>query len=356
MCSVCSNLVHSELVAANKELSKSMSALSNIRLHGITVTDFKRILHDKLGIDHPIQHTSEAWARKLPDMKMLAALLFGEFIAPRHRFWGFCDLDVVWGNVSRFAHWFQGDFPVVKTSPVAHGPAHFFAKKKSLIRLYLNEKYVNTTLYLSLLKQELYYNFDEIGKFTSDISNSRYSLDEVLNKYLNNNHFRWNGYGAGLEELKHRENPRGGDPIENGHPHGVVFVDEHMALHIKSSMGPVTWMQGTLKIVFATDLYPAGREIMMFHRPRMQIFETKLKSEIKRDIIDDMIIHGYLLPIWSPIFTRHATHFENARARDAGVQMRFKHQACNFTEDGRYANFQAALVTWKKLICAKMDG
>ena len=337
------------MVIVNEAFSKSSSTLSNIRLHGITSSYFKRLLLDKLGLDHPIQRTSEAWARKLPDMKMLVALLFGEFLSPRHRYWGYCDMDMVWGNVSRFAHWFQGDFPVVKTNPSVHGPAQFFVNEERFIRLYLNEKYVNTTLYLSLLKNEMNYNLDEIGMWTGDRTNFRLSLHQVLEQYLADHHLRWNGAGAGVEELQFHDGP--------GLPQGFVFMDEDSALHQEWSTCPVLWDRGSLRLVGAMELYPAGREILIFHRPRKHLFDKKPSPELKQAIIDDMIVNGYLLPIWSPIVTRRAAEFEKIRVRDGSVQMRFNDRVCNHTgaHIDQDSNLRVALVAWKGLICAKVE-
>lgn len=102
-------------------------------LQAVTVADFKDRLLSKLGVDLPMNRTSEAWARKLPDMKMLAAHLFPEHLSARHRFWGYADLDLVWGNFSRFAHWFSGAYKLVKTHAYPHGPAQFFANERRFI-------------------------------------------------------------------------------------------------------------------------------------------------------------------------------------------------------------------------------
>jgi hypothetical protein len=52
--------------------------LLNIKVVPITVAEFKATVKAKLDIDHPMQETSEEWARKLPDFKPVVAHLFRE--------------------------------------------------------------------------------------------------------------------------------------------------------------------------------------------------------------------------------------------------------------------------------------
>jgi hypothetical protein len=117
--------------------------LLNIKVVPITVAEFKATVKAKLDIDHPMQETSEEWARKLPDFKPVVAHLFRESLLPKHKYWGYCDLDLIRGNVSHYAHWFQGEHPVVKTHYYPHGPIQFFANDDVLFEMYAKpNKYV----------------------------------------------------------------------------------------------------------------------------------------------------------------------------------------------------------------------
>lgn len=101
---------------------------------------------------------------------------------------------------------------------------------------------------------------------------------------------------------------------------------------LESSMeyyGPVLWFQGTMKILNGcgeravhksefqwdekTDGCPEfepGREIMFFHRahnrmPKAFDIFSVLPRVIARDLIEDMLTYGFLLPNFTPIFSRH---------------------------------------------------
>ena len=336
-----------ELTVVEEVMHEAAPDLSNVKVHGVSLRDFKGLLRTKLGLEHPMQNASETWARKLPDMKMLSALLFGQFLTPRHRYWGYCDMDVIWGNVSRFAHWFQGDFPAVKTNPTVHGPAQFFANEDRFIRLYLNEKYVNTTLYLSLLTHETNYNLDEVGMWTGDRTNYRLAIHWVMAKYFRRHKLRWNGEGAGLEEIEWARH--------NRCPRGFVFMDEDSALHKDWSVGPVLWSRGSLRLVCGSELYPAGREVMLFHRPRRYVFAKKPSQELKRAILDDMLRNGFLLPIWTPVGTSLTKEYEAIRMYDRRVAARFQSKACNQSEGDNTTEMMAltaALRAWQTNVLA----
>jgi hypothetical protein len=125
------SVCHSEADDARLLLDKL--AIRNVLLQVVTVSEFKSLLKRMLNIDHPMTHTTEAWARKLPEFKMLVAYLFPERLEPRHRFWGYADLDLVWGDLSRYSPWFSGRYSVVKTHEYPHGPAQFFANERRFI-------------------------------------------------------------------------------------------------------------------------------------------------------------------------------------------------------------------------------
>jgi hypothetical protein len=269
------------------------AAASNIKMVPITVAQFKATLKTKLGIEHTMQQTSEVWARKLPDFKPVVAHLFREHLLPKHKYWGYCDMDVIWGNVSHYAHWFQGEYPVVKTNFFPHGPLQFFANIDTFIEMYAksNSIITDTADYSKALLNETYYNLDELGMWTSDTSYYFLSMDYVFRQYTLRNNIQWNSNGD--------------DKKVN------VMIDTERSLTWR--FGSVIWQNGALKIISSSAVYPAGREIMFYHRPRPNLGLSDLSSHMRRDIVDDMIAYGFVLPTWTPLMTRYVCKHKVAR-------------------------------------------
>lgn len=268
---------------ANFQTILDKMRISNVKLHTLSVADFKALLKKKLNIYHPMEKTSNQWARKLPDFKPVAAHLFDQFLVPSHKYWGYIDMDVIVGNISRYAHWFQGDHPFVKTHRYPHGPLSFFQNKPELIKMY-----VYNTEYLQLLQLEMNYNLDEIGKYTPDISHSHISVESLTQQYLESTKQEWNGGGSGTW-----------DERADYHKTDSVMMD--MGKAGPGRFGPVVWNRGTLQIVTSSVFYNAGREIMFFHRPEPRLpFPVHLQDSI----MADMLQFGFLLPNWMPLLTR----------------------------------------------------
>jgi hypothetical protein len=94
------------------EVSQKLVAASGVRVDNfkvtaVTIPELRIRVKDHLGIDVPF---AKEWFYKLCDYKPTLAHLFPE-LAPKdkYKFWGYVDMDVIWGNFSRFSHWFQGD-------------------------------------------------------------------------------------------------------------------------------------------------------------------------------------------------------------------------------------------------------
>lgn len=71
----------------------------------VSVEEWRDRVKDRLGIDVPF--TME-WYYKMCDYKPMIAHLFPEHSGSEYKYWGFVDMDVVWGNFTKFAGWFQG--------------------------------------------------------------------------------------------------------------------------------------------------------------------------------------------------------------------------------------------------------
>ena len=68
--------------------------------------------------------------------------------------------------------------------------------------------------------------------------------------------------------------------------------------------GPVRWFQGTLKIVHRSEEFKAFREIMYYHRAD-DFRISPLKKINRKEIVEDMIEYGYLLPFFIPLLSRY---------------------------------------------------
>lgn len=281
------------------EFQASLGSLGirNIQLCVISTKGFVALLKSKLDIDHPLRTINETWARKLPEFKPIVAHLFREYLKPHHKYWGYFDMDLVWGNISYYAHWFQGEYPIVKTSHHCHGPVQFFANDDVFINMYVRPNaYVDTELYKRLLGETMYFNLDEIGKYTPDITNSHISVDAVMNKYIQTKNLRWNG-GEGTES---------------------VYLTNVMIDNDKNTLGrhgPVVWQRGSLMLVASSSAYPAGREVMYYHRPSKELGLHNVRKRMWEDIIDDMLAYGYILPHWTPLLTRYLCKYRVLRMR-----------------------------------------
>lgn len=84
--------------------------ISNVQVVVISIDDWIIRVKDRLNIDIPF---TMAWSYKMCDFKPVLAHLFPEFTGPEYKYWGFGDMDLVWGNFSRFAGWFQGQAFVI---------------------------------------------------------------------------------------------------------------------------------------------------------------------------------------------------------------------------------------------------
>lgn len=108
------NVVEDESKQAD-DLKKLQGRLqvANFEIVEKSITEFSNIIHDKLGIRVDM---NSSWFYKMCDFKPTLALLFPEKCSnSTYKYWAYADMDVIWGNISRFSHWFQGQYPYVHT-------------------------------------------------------------------------------------------------------------------------------------------------------------------------------------------------------------------------------------------------
>lgn len=104
----------------------------NFHLHVLTMTAFSSRIKEKLHIDVVFNNT---WFYKMTDYKPTLAYLFPEHFdsspsGATIKYWAYVDMDLVWGNFSRFSHLFQGDYAVITSDfQGASGVGMFFVNE-----------------------------------------------------------------------------------------------------------------------------------------------------------------------------------------------------------------------------------
>ena len=119
----------------------------NFHVEIVSVSDFKKRCKDKLGIDLPITDDNayvKRYAYKIAEYKPALPLLFPEQFERRDKtekgfpFWGYSDMDLIWGNISHFAQQFQGQYACVSTNSV---------RLMGMATFYVNEKWTKECVY-----------------------------------------------------------------------------------------------------------------------------------------------------------------------------------------------------------------
>lgn len=72
---------------------------ANVHMHRSSLMQVQVLVSEKLGFNVPMENP-----RKLCDLKPLYGLMFEDLLVS-HDFWGFCDIDVIWGNIRKFWGW-----------------------------------------------------------------------------------------------------------------------------------------------------------------------------------------------------------------------------------------------------------
>ena len=124
-------------VARVVRLSKDVP---NFHVVTVSVAEFTKRCKDALGLDLPITESNayvKKYAYKIAEYKPALALLFPEQFELRDTtgkgfaFWGYTDMDLIWGNISHFAQYFQGQYACVSTNSVRlMGMATFYINEK----------------------------------------------------------------------------------------------------------------------------------------------------------------------------------------------------------------------------------
>ena len=250
----------------------------------LTMEQWKRKVMERLGIDVPFDKT---WYYKLCDYKPVLAHLFPEYVnasvinkpgVKLYKYWGYADMDVIWGKFKKFAHLFQGEFPFVISGWFGTtGAAAFYINEPWTHDLFLTDN-----RYVELLRDKEYHNLDEGGTQTDEkyiVDEGKHSMASIQGEWLS---------------AHDREINKG--QVEHDH----CFID---AIDSNKWAGPVIWSHGRLRIVKGSHHFPPGRELLFYHRPN-PFMRLSRHAHAYQQTLHDMAEYGYTLPNWIPLMTR----------------------------------------------------
>jgi hypothetical protein len=254
----------------------------NLHVEYITISQFGDLVFDKLKIRVPFD---DSWYYKLCDFKPTLPYLFPQFAsAEKYKYWGYADLDVVWGNITAFSHLFQNERPFVITGWWhTTGALNMFINEDWTKQLFLSDP-----VYVPLLQNKTYHNLDEMG-IQIDAKNvvdggehSMFSLEQRSPQGL-----KW------AQEQKMDMLNRGKNPQD------TLFIGSGEY----EWAGHTVWSHGSLKIPGGSPDFPPGREIMFYHVRKMDL---NYGPNVQAGVIADMIKYGFLLPSFVPLVSRFA--------------------------------------------------
>ena len=252
----------------------------NIFVHEISIRDFSYLVYSKLNIKvHNYMNSS--WYYKMCDYKPTLAYLFPEFLKKKsYLYWGYADLDVIWGKISKFSYlFFNHTFPIVMSGWWhSTGAATFYENKK-----WTQELFKSDPIYVKLLANQTYHNLDEAGTQippSNVIDDGIHSINSLQ-----------------IKVLQSTEPPinRNTGKIPEDH----LFIDTE---DVKEWAGKVIWKEGELIIVNSSKFFPPKRQLMFFHRPHPKLNYAR---EHRRHMIAKGKILGFELPYWNLLCERN---------------------------------------------------
>jgi len=289
-------LIH---VVADEDLGSSAADLtpyeletipSNFLVHRYSYSQLSALAAQRLKINVAF---SRDWSYKMAEYKPAFGHLFEHLLvhpvsgAPKYKWWGYADLDLVWGNISHFSSLFLSPdiYPIVHSGWRApRGMAAFFVNLPWTRR----ELYREDPVYVRLLQNSSYMNLDENGVSCPPgnvVDGGRHSLA----------HFQW----AALKRRGRDERVYGGVSAKSR-----LFLEK---IDSVTWAGPVVWRDGSLLTLreynkAGEDHFPAYREIMFYHRADDDFAPPR---GIERSAwVKDLLHNGFLLPYFTPTFSQ----------------------------------------------------
>jgi len=253
---------------------------SNLHILRYSYSDLSDLISQRLGIDISL---SSEWHYKMAEFKPTFGQLFAEHIKD-HAWWGYADLDVVWGKFSNFAHLFSNPdkYPIVNSGWLSpRGMAAFYVNKDWTRQLYKEDP-----VYVELLQNATYRNLDENGVSIPPqhvVDGGKHSLGYLQRKAV--------GRHPGASVYRGRS------------AKDRLFLEKHDSI---TWAGPVLWQGGRLltvrEFLSPDETFPSGRELLFYHRADSE-FQSP-KGVPRKAWVEDMLRHGFLLPYFVPLISR----------------------------------------------------
>lgn len=140
--------------------TKNISIPKNVEMIKISFENFKKMIQNKfdfkISLDNPY---------KLCDYKIAYGYLFSEYVKGS-KYWGACDMDLIFGNIKKFIP--DGDYDKISTK----GHLTLFKNNKDINEAFMITNTSNVT-YRDILSSNIHFASDEIGD---------YSINNILKK------------------------------------------------------------------------------------------------------------------------------------------------------------------------------
>lgn len=190
----------SKEVERTKAIAKRMK-IPNFEIKEVTIKELTYRVRDVLNISVPF---NKSWFYKLCEYKPTLALLFPEIVKRqlpngqlKYGYWGYVDMDMIWGNVSRFAHLFQGNYPFVFTDWFhSNGAAAFLVNEPWTWSLFATDP-----MFILLLKNFTYHNLDENGQFHDVVDGGDHSITSIMKRYIDQHPGRQMNIGKNSHDM-----------------------------------------------------------------------------------------------------------------------------------------------------------
>ena len=138
-------------VIVNDSIDKSI-LIENVQYIKMSMNELSTVFSEKLSAEFSL---TNAW--KINEFKPCFGLVFNDLLV-NYDFWGWCDIDIIWGNLRTFlTENLLTDYDVI-TSKLNWTAGHFtlFRNTQSINSLFLNNPKV-----IALLQSPIYYAFEE---------------------------------------------------------------------------------------------------------------------------------------------------------------------------------------------------
>lgn len=157
----------------------SVDKPTNVIFNASTLEAVKQLASAKMGFEISLNNP-----RKLCDLKPAYGHVFGDYLK-EYDYWGFCDIDIIWGNIRGFiTDELLSDYEII-TSLKETISGHFTLFKNTKINALL---YSHNGVFKSLFQQQKYQWFDEnaFAKIVTELKSANsvkvYWYKELLEK------------------------------------------------------------------------------------------------------------------------------------------------------------------------------